>query len=293
MRSNFNLLCIVLIIEFSVPVFCSADDDQNLGFGYSERTEDSESEQESTNPTSSETDNMSTMDETQEVTTTEEILGITKKIRVTPKVTPTKISKNTTEVSYTIKDICANFKYAGPIVLNKMVDLWQTAYYSSPQKVPCFKMFIRRLTMKEKQLFKLKYGSFDDAVEWEDCNLEIRSSLEAEKHFLQGCEKGHGVLENIIIGARNVTGYNTTDFYQKPESPDQWLVVQNLLLKRNCDTGDVIVFSRVPHKPRNSVIAEALKIFGESDSDGKFVCGDQPPIKKKAHEVEEEIDESN
>lgn len=148
MRSNFNLICIVLIIEFSVPVFCSADDDQNLGFGYSERTEDSESEQESTNPTSSETDNMSTMDETQEVTTTEEILGITKKIRVTPKVTPTKISKNTTEVSYTIKDICANFKYAGPIVLNKMVDLWQTAYYSSPQKVPCFKMFIRRLTMK-------------------------------------------------------------------------------------------------------------------------------------------------
>lgn len=90
-----------------------------------------------------------------------------------------------------------------------------------------------------------------------------------------------------------VTGDNTTDFYQKPESPDQWLVVQNLLLKRNCDTGDVIVFSRVPHKPRNSVIAEALKIFGESDSDGKFVCGDQPPIKKKAHEVEEEIDESN
>lgn len=56
---------------------------------------------------------------------------------------------------------------------------------------------------QEKQLFKLKYGSFDDAVEWEDCNLEIRSSLEAEKHFLQGCEKGHGVLENIIIGARN------------------------------------------------------------------------------------------
>ncbi|XP_013161614.1 PREDICTED: uncharacterized protein LOC106113418 [Papilio xuthus] len=291
MRSNLNLICIMLILNLSVPVWCSADDDQNLGFGYSERTEDSESEQESTNPTSSETDNMSTMDETQEVTTTEEILGITKKIRVTLKATP-KTTNNATEVSYTIKDICANFKYAGPIALNKMVDLWQTAYYSSQQKVPCFKMFIRRLTMKEKQLFKQKYGSFDDAVEWEDCNLEIRSSLEAEKHFLQGCEKGHGVLENIIIGARNVTGDNTTDFYQKPESPDQWLVVQNLLLKRNCDTGDVIVFSRVPHKPRNSVISEALKIFGENDADGKFVCGDQPPIKKKPHEVEEEVDES-
>ncbi|CAH2040215.1 unnamed protein product, partial [Iphiclides podalirius] len=170
-----------------------------------------------------------------------------------------------------------------------MVDLWQTSYYRATEKVPCFKMFIRKLTMKEKQLYKQKYGNFDDSVEWEDCNLELRSSMEIKKHFLQGCEKGHGVLENIIIGDKNDT---TSKYNLDPESPDQWLVVQNLLLMRDCDTGDVIVFSRVPHKPHSDVIIEALKQFGENTTDGKFICGDQPPIKKKAIEVEEETEES-
>ncbi|CAG4933934.1 unnamed protein product [Parnassius apollo] len=194
------------------------------------------------------------------------------------------IANDIVDTKYKIKEICTYFKYVGPINLNKMVDLWQTAYYQASQKVPCFKMFIRKLTMKEKQFYKQKYGDFDDAVEWEDCNLEIKSSLEIKKHFLQGCEKGHGVLENIIPTEKN---NKTSNYILKPESPDQWLVVQNLLLMRDCDTGDVIVFSRVPHKPRKEIIIAALKIFGENSWEGKFICGDQPPIKKKTIEVEE------
>ncbi|CAK1579109.1 unnamed protein product [Parnassius mnemosyne] len=286
--------CIFYTIFLVVTRSHTQDDDnlyssllQNDSNAIYERT-DFDGDVGATNPTSVD-DNFSNSDEMKADSTTETSSVSTTYTTSVSQTESIPKANETDDTKYKIKEICAYFKYVGPINLNKMVDLWQTAYYQASQKVPCFKMFIRKLTMKEKQFYKQKYGDFDDAVEWEDCNLEIKSSLEIKKHFLQGCERGHGVLENIILTEKN---NDTSNYILKPESPDQWLVVKNLLLMRDCDTGDVIVFSRAPHKPRKEIIIEALKLFGENSTEGKFICGDQPPIRKNTIEVEDATEDT-
>lgn len=52
---------------------------------------------------------------------------------------------------------------------------------------------------QEKNQNNAKYGDFNGTVIWDDCNLEIKTSDSSRKHFLQGCHKGLGVLENIVV----------------------------------------------------------------------------------------------
>ncbi|KAH9645057.1 hypothetical protein HF086_005602 [Spodoptera exigua] len=65
---------------------------------------------------------------------------------------------------------------------------------------------------------------------------------------------------------------NTTYLTLHRESGDQWLVIKNLLVMRDCDTGDLVVFSRVPSRPRKPEILEALRIFGENKPNGTMAC---------------------
>lgn len=65
---------------------------------------------------------------------------------------------------------------------------------------------------------------------------------------------------------------NTTYLTLHRESGDQWLVIKNLLVMRDCDTGDLVVFSRVPSRPRKQEILDALRIFGENKPNGTMAC---------------------
>lgn len=56
------------------------------------------------------------------------------------------------------------------------------------------------------------------------------------------------------------------------QSPDQWLVVGNILLMRDCDNGDVVVFSRLPMEPSLRDIQHTLTIFGEDANNGTWAC---------------------
>lgn len=74
------------------------------------------------------------------------------------------------------------------------------------------------------------------------------------------------------------------------ESADQWLVLNNLLLMRDCDTGGVVVFSKLPYQPLLDDIKGALKDFGEDIDNGKIPCEDEESNNKAfIDDPEEEV----
>ncbi|CAG4946058.1 unnamed protein product [Colias eurytheme] len=174
--------------------------------------------------------------------------------------------------------ICPHFK-DNKLNIHKMVDVWQTVYYQASEKVPCFKILIRSLSTIERKLNAQKYGSFQNEVFWDNCTLEIKSESASMKHFLQETSLGHGILLNVIIEIGNETKLAT-------EGPDQWFVQRNLLLMKDCCSGDVVVFARVPFLPRKDVIMEGLKLVGGTG--GKYTCVD-PATSSHYKDVEFEI----
>ncbi|KAJ0177654.1 hypothetical protein K1T71_006527 [Dendrolimus kikuchii] len=161
--------------------------------------------------------------------------------------------------------------------LDRMADVWQTAYYKTNEKVACFKIYIRRITHEEQEYTKRMYGDFNHTVDWNNSVFEIHSNDKylTMKHFLFGDGSDFGVLNNIMIIIEDNDNENDTRTYLQEESPDQWMVDKNLLLMRDCDTGDVVVFSRVPHDPKLEDIHDAFKAFGEDALHGTFACIDE------------------
>lgn len=49
-------------------------------------------------------------------------------------------------------------------------------------------------------------------------------------------------------------------------------MIDNLLLMRDCETGDFVVFTRFPVQPRKVEIMDALKMFGENEPNGTMAC---------------------
>ncbi|XP_038221628.1 uncharacterized protein LOC119839436 [Zerene cesonia] len=174
---------------------------------------------------------------------------------------------------------CPHFK-ENKLNIHDMVDVWQTVYYQAAEKVPCFKILIRTLSTIERKLNAQKYGSFENKVFWDNCTLEIKSDTTAMKHFLQETSLDHGILLNVIIEFGNATKLVN-------EGPDQWFVQKNLLLMKDCSSGDVVVFARVPFLPRKDVIMEGLKLTSDSTS-GKYTCVD-PASSSRDKDMEFEI----
>ncbi|XP_049871211.1 uncharacterized protein LOC126370417 [Pectinophora gossypiella] len=186
-----------------------------------------------------------------------------------------------------IKEVCEKFK-EGTInfELNKMADVWQTAYYKLPEKVQCFKIHIKKLTDKEKKENAMRYGNFSGAINWNKCNLEIKAATEIHRrHFLQGDSENEGVLDNIIIVEESYTGAQKI----QEESADQWLVAHNMLLMRDCETGGVVVFSKVPHLSKQAEIEDALKDFSEEYMNGKMACDDEE-ISNRSFDSDDDVE---
>ncbi|KAL0831831.1 hypothetical protein ABMA28_001361 [Loxostege sticticalis] len=170
-----------------------------------------------------------------------------------------------------LKAICPRYKNGQEVELDKMADVWQMVYYHLKEDLPCFKIYIKKTNDEEKKAYESKYGTFSSKVDWSACDLEIMSNDKSEtqrRHFLQ--RSRNGIMDNIII-LEEIHHYNST-YTLHPENPDQWLVVKNLLLMRDCYDGDVVVFSRVPHVPRRKDVMEALVYFGEYTMEGKMGC---------------------
>ncbi|XP_047026133.1 uncharacterized protein LOC124634558 [Helicoverpa zea] len=205
---------------------------------------------------------------------------------------------------------CRHYRKGNSFDLSKMADVWQVVYYQLPNKLKCFKIHIKLVKLKEQQRYATVFGNFNDTVRWDKCFLEIKSSEKSEggsrRHFLQGTQSDRGVMENIIIdeehcadiprgNAHFIRGIQTIDNYRyKPrrmerwrrcheaenttyitlhrESGDQWSVIKNLLVMRDCETGDLVVFTKVPSRPRRDDILDALTVFGESKLNGTMAC---------------------
>ncbi|KAF9807352.1 hypothetical protein SFRURICE_000535 [Spodoptera frugiperda] len=169
---------------------------------------------------------------------------------------------------------CPHYKKGNSFNLSKMADVWQVAYYRLPNKLKCFKLHIKMVKFLEQQRYASIFGNFNETVHWEKCFLEIKSSEKLDggsrRHFLQGTQSDKGVMDNIIIDEEHCQ--NTTYLTLHRESGDQWLVIKNLLVMRDCDTGDLVVFSRVPSRPRKQEILDALRIFGENKPNGTMAC---------------------
>nr|XP_032515945.1 uncharacterized protein LOC116769075 [Danaus plexippus plexippus] len=203
---------------------------------------------------------------------------ISKIIIVVISVLPTKLCDETlrrtapvTSVEVIVKDerllraICPQFKNVGEINLDGMVGLWRPVYYQVSYNVPCHDMLIRKVTSKEKNQNNEKYGDFNGTVIWDDCNLEIKTSDSSRKHFLQGCHKGLGVLENIVVDLKDKTP-TLID-----ETADQWLVMENLLLMKDCVSGKIVIFSRNSYQPKLHEVKKAIRGFG-TNGEGDWAC---------------------
>ncbi|CAB3235349.1 unnamed protein product [Arctia plantaginis] len=182
----------------------------------------------------------------------------------------TVVSEKTTVKQDLVKEDqigeCLKFKKTKRYDVNKIADVWKITFYTIPTTLKCFRLHIKKVSFEDQKRYEATYGDFDDKVKWRNCILEITSSENKRfdvqrRHFLQKNDLQNGVMENIIIDQER--NGNTTSVLHE-ESPDQWLVVKNLLLMRDCNTGDVVVFSRVPSEPLMNDIEDALVEFGES-----------------------------
>ncbi|XP_037302824.1 uncharacterized protein LOC119193333 [Manduca sexta] len=176
--------------------------------------------------------------------------------------------------------------------IDKMADVWQTAYYRMSDRVSCFKIHIRKTSERERKRNLLKYGNFNNTVDWNSCLLEIKSGERPyafdRKHFLQVNESSKGVFANVIFD-ENDDRENQTKIRLHDESADQWLVIKNLLLMRDCENGDVAVFSRVPHQPRLEDVWDALKVFGEVAMNGTLACLEDDRVQRSIKNVLQEV----
>ncbi|RVE50188.1 hypothetical protein evm_005211 [Chilo suppressalis] len=170
---------------------------------------------------------------------------------------------------------CKHYKRGADLDIEKISDVWQVVYYKLKNDISCFRIQIKRNTYEDKKSYYEMYGNLSNTIDWNLCHLEIVSSdnMEASrrKHFLYSTGNNRGVMDNIIIEQhKHYDG--KLKFILFKEIPDQWLVVKNVLLMRDCESGGIVVFSRVPHKPRREDILDALMVFGEDKADGKMHC---------------------
>ncbi|KAJ2947333.1 hypothetical protein O0L34_g17048 [Tuta absoluta] len=169
---------------------------------------------------------------------------------------------------------------------HKMADIWQTIHYELKNKVPCFKIHIKKITDAERQFYQTKYGTLNGKVNWDHIFLEIKALSDiSRRHFLQGSNKGKGVLTNVIISEE------INHHALREESSNQWLVVNKLLLMRDCDSGGYIAFSKVPHTPSKSDLTEALNVFGEAYAKGTPACEDDEDERINAAETHYEAND--
>ncbi|PZC74418.1 hypothetical protein B5X24_HaOG207895 [Helicoverpa armigera] len=187
------------------------------------------------------------------------------------------VRKRVKTLKHSLKDQakkCRHYRKGNSFDLSKMADVWQVVYYQLPNKLKCFKIHIKLVKLKEQQRYATVFGNFNDTVRWDKCFLEIKSSEKSEggsrRHFLQGTQSDRGVMENIIIDEEHCE--NTTYITLHRESGDQWSVIKNLLVMRDCETGDLVVFTKVPSRPRRDDILDALTVFGESKLNGTMAC---------------------
>ncbi|XP_026727234.1 uncharacterized protein LOC113493446 [Trichoplusia ni] len=192
----------------------------------------------------------------------------------TTEVHHNRLSRKMKQTDSMLAKKCTFFKKGIAFDLRKMADVWQIAYYRLPNKLKCFKLYIKFVNRKEQEHYAQLYGNFNGSVHWHKCNLEIKSHNNehpgSRRHFLQGNENEKGVMDNIIIDEEHYQ--NTSYMTLRRESGDQWLVIKNLLVMRDCDTSDIAVFTRVPLQPRRHDILDALMVFGENNPNGTFAC---------------------
>ncbi|XP_047997309.1 uncharacterized protein LOC125234926 [Leguminivora glycinivorella] len=112
------------------------------------------------------------------------------------------------------------------------------------------------------------YGSFGGKMDWARCHFEIKPPdyITGMRHFLVGDENDKGVMRNFLV----VTDENG-EFLLQEEDPDQWLMLRNLVLLRDCVTGEVVVFTRSPQMTKTGDIVLALQDLGE-EMIGKMLC---------------------
>ncbi|CAK1543848.1 unnamed protein product [Leptosia nina] len=164
-------------------------------------------------------------------------------------------------------DICPRYIENNRFNIDKLADVWQTVYHSAPDKVPCFKMLIKKVGEEERKSNQASYGLLSDDVHWDNCTLEIKATgvqVVKRRHFLQQTIANHGILLNIII-EMDTTNHLIHD------NPDQWFVMKNLLTVRDCSTGDLVIFSRVPYQPGRDVIESLLDKFKNKEP-GSWTC---------------------
>ncbi|XP_063539558.1 uncharacterized protein LOC134748714 [Cydia strobilella] len=112
------------------------------------------------------------------------------------------------------------------------------------------------------------YGTFGGKVDWTRCHFEIKppDSITGVRHFLVGNANDKGVMRNILV-----TTEEYGEFSFQEDVPDQWLMLRNLVLLRDCGTGEVVVFTRSPHMTKIEDIVQALQDLGE-EMVGKMLC---------------------
>ncbi|XP_037867695.2 uncharacterized protein LOC110385968 [Bombyx mori] len=173
------------------------------------------------------------------------------------------------------------------IDLDDITDVWRTAYYRTSERLSCFKIHIKKTSAKDLKTIAQKYNDSNGRINWESCLLEIKTDDANDnigrKHYLQTKNIDQGVFENIILVDDNLGGNSTPVVIE--QSPDQWMVFQNLLLMRDCENGEVVVFTRVPHQPKLENVLNALKAFGEETFNGTLACIDEDRIERSVRNI--------
>ncbi|KOB73792.1 Uncharacterized protein OBRU01_10070 [Operophtera brumata] len=155
-------------------------------------------------------------------------------------VTEKSITRNKIKKQTETETNCLLFKDAPEFNIESMGDVWRIVFYKAEEELFCFKLLIQRVT-------------------------EMNGKAK-RRHFLQGTNTTKGVFENIVL--KKSKEDNIMSLVE--QSPDQWFAVKNLLLMRDCDNGDIVIFVRLPFEPSLRDIDDALMIFGEDAKNGTF-----------------------
>ncbi|XP_059053692.1 uncharacterized protein LOC131847979 [Achroia grisella] len=188
------------------------------------------------------------------------------------------IDRENNETNSNLTEICPHFKNGAVLDLDAMADVWQVIYYQLPEHIPCFRIQLQKISQKNKEENYKFYGTFNETVDWSDCNIEIKSSemTKSRKHFLQGSKYDMEIMDNVIIEEEYKDNFIYASRHE--ESANQWQVIKNLLLMRDCDSGDIVVFARVPMQTRIEDLESALKLFGEDTINYTTTCDNETDV---------------
>ncbi|KAI8421144.1 hypothetical protein MSG28_008231 [Choristoneura fumiferana] len=163
---------------------------------------------------------------------------------------------------------CPYFIDSAGFQIDKIANVWQPVYSDMHDKLPCFKILIRKTLEVEREQYEQWYGNFNNSMNWKECRFEIKSAVvKYRKHFLQGGVNDKGVMRNMLL-VQNKRG----DYDLAEENPDQWLMVKNLLFLHDCKTDETIAFARVPSQPCKEVVTEALQELGLKTTGEMLSC---------------------